>query len=797
MKMNTNAIPIERSSSFGESTFKIAESAKAFEILSSGLYTDPVMAVVRELSCNAYDAHVSAGKKGVPFEIHLPSVFEPWFSVKDQGTGLSDEQVRGVLTPMMTFEDTKNDDGTITRREIPVLDDNGQPVMVREGGLYTTYFLTTKDESNDEIGAFGLGCKSPYSYTESYQVTSWHNHVKRVYGLFLNEERLPTVALMSEISTTEPNGIEVRMAVQEKDFQTFRNKVSSGLRFFDPKPTILNCGSFVFNALPATKFSGDGWVVSEAGRQASGSFTVVMGQVPYYVNHAQLAPHIPNGVATFLKRLNIISYFDIGDLDLPPNREEVRYTDRTLQALITRVNDIRKNFVHQIEKQVSDLTDPTFWKKYQEISRISRDLFGNSTDIITFLEHDTKQADILLYCNAAKTGGLIVPGPLTCHSVTKMNNVTGRRAKIHINLEKSTSTMDFDFDDEGNRITPTIQIKPKGSTLVVYNDLNRGGISRLKKYIASVSSHPEQIFVINKLTVKNMMNVDWAHDLSKANHKAELDKILNALGNPPVITLSTFKNPTKTTYSKRPLPIYKYGGWSYTRRARVISWNSGHMTEDMITNGGLYFFLDRGKELKDHHDRSIPWGGNGFEENMQATLRIINEVTGSTYKVSDIVGVSTLTRRKIAENKKWRNVFAVAEDLLSSHNDLVHIYRDQMQTDDILGFKTVLFNFNQLAARESLVSSINGLDDKSVMKTTLMPLVDASEKLKNGNFEKIKAIAKFEDGLRLNKYNAKPLIVGNLVAKLRSQYPMLTFVSFIQDNQYTKFFEYISLVDRS
>ena len=36
--------------------FTIAASAKAFKILSSNLYQNKIRAIVRELSCNAFDA---------------------------------------------------------------------------------------------------------------------------------------------------------------------------------------------------------------------------------------------------------------------------------------------------------------------------------------------------------------------------------------------------------------------------------------------------------------------------------------------------------------------------------------------------------------------------------------------------------------------------------------------------------------------------------------------------------------------------------------------------------------------
>lgn len=137
-------------------SFKITASAKAFVVLSSGLYSDKVRAVVRELSCNAYDSHVAAGKKDVPFNVHLPTQFEPWFSVRDFGTGMTKEQV---------------------------LD------------LYSTYFESTKTQSNDFVGALGLGSKSPFSYVENFSVVSTKDGKTGYYTAYINEAGFPAITL--------------------------------------------------------------------------------------------------------------------------------------------------------------------------------------------------------------------------------------------------------------------------------------------------------------------------------------------------------------------------------------------------------------------------------------------------------------------------------------------------------------------------------------------------------------------------------------------------------------------------
>jgi HSP90 family molecular chaperone len=161
--------------------FRIRNSAKAFNILSSGLYANKIRAIVRELSCNAVDSHVAAGRSETPFDIHLPNQLEPWFAIRDYGTGLSHEQVTNI---------------------------------------YTTYFESTKTNSNDFIGALGLGSKSPFSYTDNFTVTAIKDGIKGIYSAFINAEGVPSIAKMGEEETTEPSGVEVKFSVNDRwDFQ--------------------------------------------------------------------------------------------------------------------------------------------------------------------------------------------------------------------------------------------------------------------------------------------------------------------------------------------------------------------------------------------------------------------------------------------------------------------------------------------------------------------------------------------------------------------------------------------------
>ena len=162
--------------------FTIKASARAFEILSSNLYSNPLGSMIRELSTNAYDAHVMVGKAQEPFHLTLPSVLEPSFKIRDFGPGLSHNDIMNI---------------------------------------YTTFFESTKTNSNDMVGCLGLGSKSPFGVADNLTVTSFFQGEKTIYSAFLNADRIPSIALFHKEPTDEPNGVEIEVAINADDFKVF------------------------------------------------------------------------------------------------------------------------------------------------------------------------------------------------------------------------------------------------------------------------------------------------------------------------------------------------------------------------------------------------------------------------------------------------------------------------------------------------------------------------------------------------------------------------------------------------
>lgn len=285
------------------STFTIKTSAKAFQILSNSLYKDKIKAVVRELSCNAYDAHVAANKKDIPFDVHLPSSIESFFSVKDYGVGLSEED---IFT------------------------------------LYTTYFDSTKTDSNEYVGALGLGSKSPFAYTDSFSITSIYNGTKTFYTAFINEEQLPCILKVDSISTEESNGIEVLLAVKKEDIDQFIEEAELIYAWFDVKPNF----NIEFSVTTDIVAQYENWFKVKKQNESY----IIQGQVCYPLNN--------NIIEKLISRCYI--KVPIGTFDITPSREELSLTKRTLNILskiIKETNESMQKYCETLEEKLDKTKD--------------------------------------------------------------------------------------------------------------------------------------------------------------------------------------------------------------------------------------------------------------------------------------------------------------------------------------------------------------------------------------------------------------------------------------------------------
>lgn len=289
--------------------FQMRANAHAFKMLSSGMYSDKVMAVLREISCNAHDAHIAQGIPQQPFVVKLPNKLDNQFYIRDHGTGLSHESVMN---------------------------------------LYVTYFASTKQESNDFTGAFGLGSKSPFSYTDSFTVTSCHGGKKRIYSAHVNNLGVPTIALMNETDAPADwqTGLEVGFPVKPQDFEAFADRAVKVFRFFDPIPAITG-STVALKRLPVTRDYGTYAFIENSDPK----MIVQMGNVAYPLNLSEITQGRTEVISTLARANNLLIRFKLGELQVTGSRESLQYDPATQKAIVGRLAEVVGNIGTELETE--------------------------------------------------------------------------------------------------------------------------------------------------------------------------------------------------------------------------------------------------------------------------------------------------------------------------------------------------------------------------------------------------------------------------------------------------------------
>lgn len=366
------------------SAFTIKASAKAFKILSDSLYSNKIKAVVRELACNAYDAHVAVGKEDTPCDIHLPTRTSPEFWIRDFGPGLSEEDVLS---------------------------------------LYTTYFESSKLDSNQMIGALGLGSKSPFSYTSTFTITSWNGGMKKSYMAFISPEGFPKVQKLFEEETNEPNGLEVRVPVMKSDEEEFKDEVALIFRPFEISPNVVNMPSFGAHKYEVIH-EGASWKLITR-RQTNSSIFFRYGKIEYFLTpdtfESKIYPYLSEDkdedVRLFIKRIfykfsstALLIDAPLGLFDIAASREALSFDENTIRNVIGLVRstilDIKKTYDEET-KDLEVFERLTFVRK-----TFGTDFFRYAKDSAFFMDPEKvilAKEDWVHPIYILKTGGRNIP----------------------------------------------------------------------------------------------------------------------------------------------------------------------------------------------------------------------------------------------------------------------------------------------------------------------------------------------------------------------------------------------------
>ena len=308
-----------------------AEDMRYVASLLRNNYSNPTLAVVREISANALDANAEANASR-NIEVTIPSSLNPHFVVRDFGGGLSQEDIFG---------------------------------------LYSKYGKSTKRESNNYIGAFGIGKFAPLSYGSNFTCVSYHGGLKTSYNIFVNEDDDTKIVKLHEEPSSEPTGLSVEVAVADDDTSSFREICKNFFRFFSEEemPKFIGVAEdeqFFDEYSVVMESKTDSWFILDDKRDYWGrnhhEGHAVMGRVHYPIDVSSInwdsfqeddcdkSYQKIRNLRELASQDNIYIRFDIGQLKLHHSRESLEYNKVTQKEIVSTLEKVQSE-IEEIAKE--------------------------------------------------------------------------------------------------------------------------------------------------------------------------------------------------------------------------------------------------------------------------------------------------------------------------------------------------------------------------------------------------------------------------------------------------------------
>lgn len=304
----TDARPkVESSGQMEEQFFSIKDQGMIFDILRSKMYSNPILAIAREISCNARDAHREVGKLDLPIQIVLPNSLDSNYRIKDWGPGISPD---------------------------------------RMSNIFIQYTASTKRDDDVQTGGFGLGAKTPFSYSDSFAIVTVHGGIKYQYNCFIDPTKVGKLALMSEAPTTEPNGTEIVIPVETKDAHFFAEWTEHACRHWTVKPIIK--GGIIEWQSPEMVLEGKGWAIA---RHSNHEAKMVIDGIEYPLSLDALHTYAKTTLIDSCAGM-VLMYFGVGELSLSASREQLYLDKKTQEKIATRLIEMQKDIKQLLDTKI-------------------------------------------------------------------------------------------------------------------------------------------------------------------------------------------------------------------------------------------------------------------------------------------------------------------------------------------------------------------------------------------------------------------------------------------------------------
>jgi len=301
-------------------------------IVSHKMYSNAIRTIIQEVGSNARDAHREHGCTERPIRIKLPDRNDNSFFIQDFGVGIDPDRMANV---------------------------------------FVNYGASTKRDSNDETGGFGLGAKSPFAYTDQFVVVTVTPDANgtlmfRQY-MAITEGKRRVIKGIEErpAKVDEERGTKIVVPVKPEDFSNFRKWTIDRFRYWNVKPEVISRDNPVEWPDDVVDFEGeDGtWQMLKAPVDRWGNTNyndrkpkAVVDGIPYPISKdsVERAGNTHDAEINNLWSFPILLHFNTGEVSMTATREELDYTvDMTAKAIRSKFEEIIKELKTKLTDRIA------------------------------------------------------------------------------------------------------------------------------------------------------------------------------------------------------------------------------------------------------------------------------------------------------------------------------------------------------------------------------------------------------------------------------------------------------------
>jgi hypothetical protein len=357
-------------------TFSVdTNDTMVIKLLRDKMYKNKIGAVAREISSNSRDANREAGRGDNPIVI----------TISGESNLLSEE------TNSISFQD------------------NGVGISPeRMDNIFLKYGGSTKRDSDEFTGGFGIGAKTPFAYTDNFFInTIVEENGKRLeylYQAIITSDGKNEVSRMIELGSNETKsqtGTKITVPLKsEEDRQQFEKEIIFCTNFWSVKP-ILKGFEYHTHIINKTSYENDDCIIFEDNSDnplfnSDIKYIALIDEIPYSINHETLENELGVELSKNRRHNKWVLKFKTGDISVSGSREDIEYIkdnlnniyDKYCQVLV-KGGELIKEYHKKAESylEACHLAEylRTLAQNYYSSRNLTKDIKGLSVSYVKFL----------------------------------------------------------------------------------------------------------------------------------------------------------------------------------------------------------------------------------------------------------------------------------------------------------------------------------------------------------------------------------------------------------------------------